>query len=401
MHTPAAKRITHPCRYMKRKLIASVLVAVALGSVALYATTPASAIYETAVIGRGDIESTVTAVGTLQPSRYVEVGAQVSGQINRLLVQAGDVVTKGQLLAEIDPRVPQATVEAGRAALAGLKAQLAEQQAQLELARHQYERQQLMAKDGSTRDEDVQIAAATLKSAAARIDNLKAQVQQTQSTLDRDKTQLEYTRIYAPIAGTVISVDVKEGQTLNATYQTPIMLRIADLSVMTVWAEVSEADVRRVKPGVPVYFTTLGGDGRRWTSKVRQVLPAPPTPPGEAGTDGKGSSSPANKVVLYTVLFDVENSDRELMPQMTAQSSFVIASAKNVLVAPLVGLSATEGKPGSYRGRILVDSRIDEREVRIGVRNRLNGEVLDGLKESEQLITGEREADDRERRFEL
>ncbi|MFS2055965.1 efflux RND transporter periplasmic adaptor subunit, partial [Variovorax sp. CT11-76] len=121
-----------------------------------------------------------------------------------------------------------------------------------------------------TREEDVQSAEASVASAAARIDNLAAQIAQTQATLQADEARLGYTRIFAPMAGTVVSVDAREGQTLNATYQTPNVLRIADLSSMTVWSEVSEADVRRVKPGMAVYFTTLGAaDQRRWSGTVR------------------------------------------------------------------------------------------------------------------------------------
>lgn len=384
------------------KLIGIFLIVSTLAGIAFWAAHSTTTVYDTTAVTRGDIESTVTAVGALQPRRHVEVGAQVSGQINQLLVQAGDVVEKGQLLAEIDPRVPQATVEAGRAALVGLKAQLAEQEAQLELAQHQHMRQQKMAKDGSTRDEEVQIAAANLKSTAARIENLKAQIQQTQSTLARDETELGYTRIHAPMSGTVLSVDVKEGQTLNATYQTPVMLRIADLSSMTVWTEVSEADVRQVKPGTPVYFTTLGGDSRRWAGKVRQVLPAPPVPSAEAGAGTTKSNASSSKIVLYTVLFDIENNDGELMPQMTAQVSFVVASAKNALIAPLATLSPVEGKADSFHARILKGKdNIETREVLIGVRNRLHAEILEGLKEGEQLITGEREVDDGQRHFQL
>ncbi|HNR11238.1 MAG TPA: efflux RND transporter periplasmic adaptor subunit [Nitrosomonas europaea] len=225
--------------------------------------------YQTVPVARGDIEASVAAIGTLQPLKSVEIGAQVSGQIMRLHVEVGDTVEKGQLLAEIDARVHQATVDAGRAQLAGLRAQLADQRAQHELAKQQYARQQQMEKDDATRLEDVQVAAAALKSAAARIDQLRAQIQQVSSTLKGNETLLGFTRIYAPIAGVVVGVDAKEGQTLNATYQIPTVLRVADLTRMTVWTDVSEADIRQIKAGMPVYFTTLGGDRRRWHSTCK------------------------------------------------------------------------------------------------------------------------------------
>lgn len=252
-----------------------------------------------------------------------------------------------------------------------------------------------MARHEATSLAEQQSAEAALESAAARIEHLKAQIAQTQAKLKADEARLGYTRIYAPLAGTVVSVDAREGQTLNATYQTPNILRIADLSAMTVWTEVSEADVRRVRPGMPVYFTTLGGDARRGSGKVRQVLPAPPVAGGV--NTGTALAPSTSKVILYTVLFDVDNADGELMPQMTAQVVFVTASATNVLAAPLPALKPVTGE-GAQRGQFTArvmgsDGTVQTRSVRLGVRNRLTGEVLEGLREGELLVTGEQAAE--------
>ena len=384
-------------------IVGGVTLLALLGAGALWATRGPATIFETTTVKRGSIEASVTAIGTLQPQTYVDVGAQVSGQITRLHVQPGTVVEKGQLLAEIDPSVQQATVDAGRAALAGLRAQLADQKAQHRLAGRQHVRQTQMAKFDSTPLAELELAEATLASAAARIDHLKAQIDQTQASLKADEARLGYTRIYAPMAGSVVGLDAKEGQTLNATYQTPNILRIADLSAMTVWTEVSEADVRRVRANMPVYFTTLGGDQRRWSGKVRQVLPAPPVPGGtSAGTALAPSTS---KVILYTVLFDVDNADGELMPQMTAQVVFVTAAANNVLAVPLPALKASTvdgAKPGEFTARVMTaDGQVAERAVTVGVRNRLSAEVLQGLKEGELLVTGEQPAGNGPSRFQL
>lgn len=346
--------------------------------------------YETIVVERGDIEATVSAIGTLKPRYQVAVGARVSGQIDRLHVKAGDVVTKGQLLAELDPRLPQATVNAGRAELANLNAKLVEQRAQLELAAQQQERQQQMFKEESTRLEDLQIAIAEYKTAAARIDQLQAQIVQTQSTLSGNEAELDYTRIYAPIAGTVISINAEEGQTLNATYETPTLMHIADLSSMTVWAEISEADIRKVHVGIPVHFTTLGGAGRQWRAQVRQVLPAPAIPEGKE--QGTALAPSSRKVILYTALFDIDNSDGALMPQMTAQISFVTASAKQIALVPLPALTPISDRTDLYTARVINPAgRLEEREIKVGVRTRLSAEVIAGLLPGEQLVTGERE----------
>ena len=344
------------------------------------------------MVTQSDVESTVTAIGTLQPRRYVDVGAQVSGQITRLLVVPGAQVNKGQLLVEIDPSVQRATVDAGRASLTGLRAQLAEQRAQHRLASQQWARQQQLDREGATRAEDVQTAEAQLAGAAARMEHLKAQIDQTQATLKADEARLGYTRIYAPMAGTVVSIDAREGQTLNATYQTPNVLRIADLTAMTVWTDVSEADVRRVKNGMPVYFTTLGdagqGTARRWSGEVRQVLPAPSNSPAQAAAGG-AMPAPATKAVAYTVLFDVDNEDAELMPQMTAQVVFVTAKAKNALGIPLIALNA-QSEGDAHTVRVLnAQGQPEARAVRLGVRSRHQVQILEGLKDGERVVTGE------------
>lgn len=346
-------------------------------------------LYDSVAVQRADVESTVTAIGTLHPRTYVDVGAQVSGQITRLLVSPGAYVEKGALLVEIDPSVQRATVDAGRASLASLHAQMAEQQAQLKLARQQLERQQRMADEEATRQEDVQIAQAQVAGAAARIDHIKAQMQQTQATLQADEARLGYTRIYAPMAGTVVSLEAREGQTLNATYQTPNILRIADLSAMTVWTDVSEADVRRVKKEMPVYFTTLGSAGqaqpRRWHSQVRQVLPAPL----DSTQSGSGSApAMATKAVTYVVLFDVDNQDAELMPQMTAQVVFVTAQAEQALSVPLVAVQTSAAQASTVRV-LNARQQPEVRAVKLGVRSRHQVQVLDGLSEGERVIVGE------------
>lgn len=348
--------------------------------------------YQSVLVQREDVESTVTAIGTLQPRTYVDVGAQVSGQITRLLVSPGARVEKGALLVEIDPSVQRATVDAGRASLASLRAQIAEQQAQLKLASQQLKRQQQLASEEATRQEDVQIAEAQVAGAAARIDHLKAQMQQTQASLKADEARLGYTRIYAPMSGTVVSVDAREGQTLNATYQTPNILRIADLTAMTVWTDVSEADVRRVRADMPVYFTTLGSAGqeqaRRWNGQVRQVLPAPPASVAPAAGSA-ATPVAATKAVTYTALFDVDNKDAELLPQMTAQVVFVTGSASQALAVPLTALQS-EKEPQSQSVRVLTAQRQPElRSVKLGVRSRHQVQVLDGVAEGERVIIGE------------
>ena len=360
----------------------------------------------TAVATRGNLEDTVTATGTLQPKDFVDVGTQVSGQLKKLYVDIGAIVKARDLLAEIDPSVYQAKVDGDQAQLLNQHAQLADKQAQLALAELQLTRQQNLTREDATTADALQSAEATRKSALAQVDSLKAQIQQTGSTLRGDEANLGYTKIYAPIAGTVVSQAAKQGQTLNANQQAPIVMRIADLSTMTVEAQVSEADVPKLRIGMDVYFTTLGGDSRRFYGKLRQI---PPTP------------TVVNNVVLYDALFDVANPDKVLMTQMTAQVFFIIASAKDAVLVPLTALRpvAVEAQPrvpraagssgsggGGQRrasgadarnqfanGRALVsvvdaDGKVAEREVKVGVMNRVSAQIVAGLVPGDVVVIG-------------
>ena len=345
----------------------------------------------TVTVTRGSIENSVTALGTLQPRRYVDVGAQASGQIRKIHVEAGDQVQEGQLLVEIDPSTQKAKLDASRYAIENLKAQLQEQKAQHELARQKYQRQQRLAAGNAPREEDVQTAKADLSATQARVDMFQAQIQQAQASLRSDEAELGYTRIYAPMAGTVVAVDARVGQTLNAQQQTPLILRIAKLSPMTVWAEVSEADIGHVKPGMTAYFTTLSGGNRRWTSTVRQILPIPPKPLNEtqgSGSPNSTSKSGSGRVVLYTVLLDVDNSDNALMAEMTTQVFFVASQVKDALTAPVAALSGTANANRQIAQVVGKNGRIEQRQVQVGISDRLRVQVLDGLSEGDQLLIG-------------
>lgn len=375
-------------------------------------TGPDNAHLLTAAVERGDIEDTVSAVGNLQPRDYVDVGTQVSGQLRKLHVEIGQTVAQGTLLAEIDPTVYQTRVEADKAQLENYSAQLAQREAELALARQQYQRQKNLLKDNATSQDAYQSAETSLRAAEASVRVMNAQIRQTTSTLRGDEANLGYTKIYAPMTGTVVSQNAKQGQTLNANQSAPIVLRIADLSAMTVTTEVSEADVSRLKVGMPAYFTTLGRPDRRWQGTLRQVEPTPTV---------------ENNVVLYNALFDVGNEGGELMTQMTAQVFFIVASAKDVVRVPVAalqapqrpagprqpgqrppgadmagGASARPGPPaaggerpaGGTRGKMRMvtvlkpDGTTEERRVTIGVSDRIHVEITEGLSEGEQVVIG-------------
>ncbi|MCS3472366.1 macrolide-specific efflux system membrane fusion protein [Pseudomonas sp. JUb42] len=382
---------------LTRRAVAVVLCLIPAAAFAAWRLLPESPDQRPFVsVSRGNIESAVTSLGTLQPRQYVDVGAQASGQIRTLHVEVGDTVKQGQLLVEIDPSTQKAQLDAERFAIETLKAQVKEQRAEHLLAQQQLRRQQRMAVDGATREEDVQTAQAKVLTTQARIDMYQAQILQAQATLRSAEAQLGYTQIYAPISGTVVAVDARVGQTLNAQQRTPLILRIAKLSPMTVWAEVSEADIGQVKAGMQAYFTTLSGGGRRWSSTVRQILPIPPkpldqlnqgggSPASAAGSSSSGSGSSGGRVVLYTVLLDVDNADNALMADMTAQVFFVSGSAQNVLTAPISAFHS-QGNDRQTAQVLAANGQIEERQVRTGLSDRLRVQILDGLQEGDKLL---------------
>jgi macrolide-specific efflux system membrane fusion protein len=379
-------------RQTRRALLAALCLIPVFAVAAWQFIPPGRDQFATVAVTRGDVESSVTALGTLQPRRYVDVGAQASGQIQKIHVEVGDVVKEGELLVEIDPSTQQAKLDAGRFSIENLKAQLQEQRAQHDLARQKYQRQQNLQAGGATREEDVQTAEAELRATQARIDMFQAQIRQAQASLRSDQAELGYTRIYAPMAGTVVALDARVGQTLNAQQQTPLILRIAKLSPMTVWAEVSEADIGHVKPGMTAWFTTLSGGQRRWNSTVRQILPVPPKPLDQTsqggGSPASSSKSGSARVVLYTVLLDVDNADNALMAEMTTQVFFVADQAKNVLTAPIAALQAGT-QADSQTARVVAENgRVEQRDVRTGISDRLRVQILDGLQEGDHLLIG-------------
>ncbi|GAA4332833.1 hypothetical protein GCM10023144_23290 [Pigmentiphaga soli] len=436
MNAPAAlsARSSRPPR-RRRPLwhAALALAALALAAAAyagwrhFFLAPPARDLYQIVAVQRGDMEDLVSATGTLQPRDYVDVGAQVSGQLRKIHVEVGSTVKEGDLLAEIDPTVFLANVDARRAGLRNLRATMLDRQAQLTLAQIQFDRQQNLKAEGATSTDAFQQADAALKSAKAQIAALQAQIEQTESTLRADEANLNYAKIYAPMSGTVVSITARQGQTLNSNQSAPIILRIADLSTMTVQTQVSEADVNKLRDGMAVYFTTLGNAGRRWWGKLRKIEPTPTV---------------TNNVVLYNALFDVPNPGGTLMTSMTAQVFFVAQSVRDALLLPVAavqqqgpagrgrregagappgagerpaesngrrrradtaGAAATDGHGGAEdaaarrmprRATVKViddQGNIAERQVELGASNRVQVEILSGLEEGEQIVAGLRQ----------
>lgn len=329
--------------------------------------------YRTELVTKGDLEKTVTALAQVRPKTFVDVGTQVSGQLRKVAVEIGDTVKQGQLLAEIDSTLYQTRVLAGRAKIENLKAQLEQARAQLGLDQAREERARSLYSTNATSKDAFELATANLKINQAKIGSFEAQIKEMEATLAGDEANLNYTKIYAPQAGTIVNQIAFEGQTLNANQTAPIIVRIADLDVMTVWAQVAEADVPRVIAGMPVYFTTLGTPDKRYTATVRQVYPTPET---------------VNDVILYNVLIDVPNTDRTLMTNMTAQVFFVLGSVKDAVLVPVAALRPHPRDKDAFFVRVLENGTVKPKRVTVGLQDRNLAEVKSGLNPGEQVVVG-------------
>ena len=361
---------------MKNKLVISVLVVCLLWCAWYFdlmgQNTGHGVQYPVSQVLRMDLEEVVTSLGKLEPATYVDVGAQISGQIIKLHVALGDYVKKDDLLAEIDPRSFIAMVEADKATLANLEAALAERRAVLIQSQRNFERYSSLKQQKVASDFDALSYETAYQVAEAQVAAVEAQIRQAQATLENDELNLSYCRIYAPMSGTVVSLPVKEGETLNNKQSTPTLMRIAELEVMTVWAAVSEADINKVSPGMEVYFSTIGNPMVRHYAKVEKIHP---------------SYTEENDVILYDVTFNVNNPDGQFLPAMNTQVFFVRAQAKDVLAVPAEVLpSNLRNQPSAVLTVVKPGGALEERDVSFGVRTRNFIQVLSGLQEGDSVL---------------
>ncbi|WP_312226142.1 efflux RND transporter periplasmic adaptor subunit [Stutzerimonas nitrititolerans] len=368
-------------------VLAAVVAAGWLGYRQLYDTAPGAGLL-TAEVRPASIEQTVVATGTLEAFNQVSVGAQVSGQIEVLHVDFGDQVKAGDPIAEIDSLPQQNALANAKASLANVKAQRAAQQALLKQAQLAFERQRkMLAQDASARG-DYEAAEAELASTRAQIAALDAQIEQAQIQVSTAELDLGYTRITAPIDGTVVGVVVKQGQTVNSSQSAPTLVKIAQLDRMTVKAEISEADVVKVKPGMQARFTILGEPDRPYRATLRMVEPAPASINTSDSTSSSSTTS-TDSAIYYLGALDVPNEDGKLRISMTAQVSIVLDSARDVPSIPSSALGRA-GRDGLYTVQVLkADGGVEPRRIRIGLEDSINVQVLEGLELGEQVVLGD------------
>jgi macrolide-specific efflux system membrane fusion protein len=352
----------------------------------------------TAEASRGDIEMTVLATGTLKPVKLVAVGAQATGRVVSMKVRLGQEVKAGDLIAEIDPVNQQNALRKAEASLQNTRALRLEKIATLALARATLDRAKLTLAQRATSRADFDTAEATVKQTEAQIAALDAQILSGEVAVEDARANLGYTRVTAPIDGTVLAIVTQEGQTVNATQTAPTMVVLGQLDTMTVRAEISEADVVRARPGQPVYFTILGDPDRRYHAKLDSIDPAPESVKSDSSFStstssaaaASSSSSTSSSAIYYYGVFNVPNPEGRLRTYMTAQVRIVLGEAKGVITIPSAAL---RGRGRGTTVEVLeADGTVSTRKVEVGLDNKSVAEIRSGLKEGERVVTARRDS---------
>ncbi|MBR6098202.1 efflux RND transporter periplasmic adaptor subunit [bacterium] len=363
----------------KKIVIIALTAAVLLGGYGIYAQKHPKVSYQTQELEKCTITQVVEASGTINPVNTVSVGSTVSGLIKAIYVDYNSQVKKGQLLAQIDPANFQATVDQNLAQINSAEADMARLQAVTEMSRKTYTRyKNLYAKNFIAKSELDQ-AESDYLSNLAQIGAARAKINQSRATYQTALTNLGYTKIIAPVDGTVIARKIDLGQPVAASFQAPELFTIAqDLTKMQIEVSVSEADIGKVKEGQDVTYTLDGYPDSVFNGKVTQVRLEPTT---------------VSNVVTYSVIVEVDNEDLTLKPGMTANVSIITSKSEDVLCAPSVALKyspETDGKKYHTQGLWILENKQPKRiEIKTGVSDDSKVEVVSKeLREGDKAIIG-------------
>lgn len=368
---------------MKMVWWVGVVVAVAAGGFYLWQAAGAEGTANapaTVAVTRGTVEQTVLASGVIEANSLVSVGSRVSGQVETLAVALGQKVAKDDLIAQIDSLSQRNAVLQAEADLAQIEADIVAKQASIRESELAFRRSTTLNARNLSSTEALEAAEAALAVARAGMASLEAQKARAEITISSARLELERTQITAPIAGTIVAVVTSEGQTVNASSDAPVIVKIAVLDSMVVKADISEADVVRVAPGQAASFTLLGEPDLAFDAVVRDIEPAP------ASIKDSDEIS-TEEAIYYKGLFDVANPEGKLRIGMTAQVTIRIASADDVLTV-LASALGTKGADG-YSVQVYDPARgtTESRDVVIGLNNNVTAEVVSGLAEGERVVT--------------
>lgn len=364
---------------IKKRYIVGIIAIIILMLLSVSALCKNKVVYETAPVERRTITHVVEASGTINPVNTVSVGSTVSGLISAIYVDFNSTVKKGQLLAEIDPRTFQATVDQNLASMNSAQADLANKQATFEMSAKTLKRYKNLYSRNFIPKSELDQAESDYKANLAQVNAARAKINQTRAQYDQSLVNLNYTKITAPVDGMIISREIDLGQPVAASFQAPELFTIAqDLEKMQIEVNVSEADIGKVKEGQDVTYTLDGYPDSEFEGKVTQVRISPTT---------------VSNVVTYSVIVTVDNSDLKLKPGMTANVSIITAKNENVLCVPNIALKFTpksDGQKYKTQGLWIKDGlKLARIDITTGASDDSYTEVKgDSIFEGEKILVG-------------
>jgi HlyD family secretion protein len=393
--------------FLKKLLSFVVLIAIGGGIWWWLSRDNSQIAYSTAAIKRGDVSSTIGATGTLEPIEVVDVGAQVAGRVSSFgkgedgkAIDYGSQIKEGELLAKIDDSVYSADLSVAKAGELSANANLEQMLAKLDQTEAEWKRMQELYNNKLSSRSDYDTAKANYEVAKSNVSVAKSGIAQAKADLEKAQRNLDFCTINSPVSGVIIDRRVNVGQTVVASLNAPSLFLIArDLTKLQIWASVNEADVGKIKPGLPVTFNVDAFAGHEFRGSVGKV---------------RLNATMTQNVVLYTVEINVDNSDQLLLPYLTANVRFVLKTETNALLVPNACLrfspsSQHESKSHHHAGEARAESSdgakskkgthtiwlktgesIHPVEVTTGITDGANTVVSgDGLKEGDEVITGE------------
>ena len=372
---------------MKKRFFILLGLAVAAGAAYYFfsSNNKQETTYLTESVTRGNVEKTVVASGSVESVNEVDVGAQASGKITKLYVKLGQEIKKGEMIADIDSTTQINTLNTKKAALVSYQAK----KTAYDVALSSYNRLSKLYTQKATSLDSLNTAKSTLDNAKAEMEAIEANIKQAEIEVNTAETNVGYTKITAPMDGTVISVPVSEGQTVNANQTTPTIVTIADLSKMKIKPEISEGDITKVKAGQEVNFTILSDSQTVYHSVIDSVDPANTTTSDSSSTSSSisSSSSSTTSAIYYYANVLIDNPDRTLRIGMTTENNIKIANAKDVLLVSNMAIQKRDGK--SFVNVLNNKNQPEQREVETGVQNDFQTEIKSGLNEGEKVIVSQ------------
>ena len=341
---------------------------------------------------RGSFSKKVDATGEIFATELIDVGAQVSGQIKKLYVKLGDQVKKGDMIASIDSSTQQNSIDNKEAQLAIYKAQLESAKVALNISKTQFDRENALFSKNATSKQEFESAKNTFSANSAKIKELEAQIKQTNIELSTAKINLGYTKITAPRDGTVVSVQVEEGQTVNANQTTPTIVNIADLSHVKMKMQIAEGDITKIKVGTPVEYSILSEPTKKFQTTVSSIDPGLTTlSDGSYGSSSSSkssysSSSSSSSAVYYYAQSIVDNKDGILRIGMTTQNELLIANVEDAIIVPSIGIKKDENGTFVY---VLKDGKPVKTVVKTGIKDNLDTQIISGINDGDEIITSQ------------